>query len=173
MANQVPDKLIGFKVYLESNDLIGIADVELPTLTAVSEGLQGAGIAGELDTPVLGQFSGMEIGINWRAVNEATMATTAQKIHTLDMRGAIQRIDAGSMLQKIVAVKVLTKVLPKEMALGKLAMGSQTDTSNKYECLYIKIWFDGKEVLELDKLNYIFKVDNEDYLAPVRAALGM
>jgi len=40
-----------------------------------------------------------------------------------------------SMLQKVVAVKVLTKVLPKEMALGKLAMGVKTDTSNKFEVL--------------------------------------
>ena len=35
MAN-VPEKLINFKVYQDGNDLVGIADVQLPSLDAMT-----------------------------------------------------------------------------------------------------------------------------------------
>ena len=56
MVNQVPEKLINFRVYLDGNNLIGVADVELPSIEAMTETVKGAGIAGEIDSPTLGHF---------------------------------------------------------------------------------------------------------------------
>ena len=44
----VPEMLRNFRVYEESYDMIGTADVELPTLEALTETIKGAGIAGEI-----------------------------------------------------------------------------------------------------------------------------
>ena len=46
------------------------------------------------------------------------------------------------------------------------------DTQIEFEVPYMKIELDGKERVELDKYNYIYKVDGVDQLADVRAALG-
>ena len=171
--NQLPDKLIGFKVYSAAEDLIGVADVELPTMTAVSEGMQGAGIAGEIDTPAFGQFSGMQIGLTFRTISGDAVALLAPKVQSLDIRGAIQSHDAGNSKLLTIPVKILVKTLPKEMNLGRLAMGVKTDTVNNFEVMYIKVWVGDQEILELDKLNYIFRVNGEDYFADTRVALGM
>jgi len=48
-----------------------------------------------------------------------------------------------------------------------------SDTKNTFEVDYIKISIDGKERVELDKYNYICKVDGVDYLSAVREALGL
>ncbi len=44
---KVPEKLINFRVYEDGDDLVGVADVTLPTLDAMTETVKGAGIAGE------------------------------------------------------------------------------------------------------------------------------
>ena len=51
----VPEKLINFRVYQDGADLLGVADVSLPSLEAMTETVKGAGVAGEVDSPVLGQ----------------------------------------------------------------------------------------------------------------------
>ena len=57
----VPEKLINFRVYENGNDLIGIADVTLPKVDYMTETVKGAGIAGEIDSPVKGHYSSMEV----------------------------------------------------------------------------------------------------------------
>lgn len=37
----------------------------------------------------------------------------------------------------------------------------------------MKVEYDGEEVLEVDKINMIFKVRGTDYLTDLRAAMGM
>ena len=46
--NVISEKLINFRVYAENSELLGLADVTLPTLEAKSETISGAGIAGEV-----------------------------------------------------------------------------------------------------------------------------
>ncbi len=52
--------------------------------------------------------------------------------------------------------------------MGTLAAGQPTGTQNTMEVLYMKIEENGRTVLELDKLNFIFVVDGEDMLREVR-----
>lgn len=40
----ISEKLVNFKVFENGNDLVGIADVELSTLTAMTESIKGAGL---------------------------------------------------------------------------------------------------------------------------------
>ena len=47
------------------------------------------------------------------------------------------------------------------------------DASNEFECTYLKITLDGKDMVEIDKLNYKCVIDGTDYLADIRTALGM
>ena len=54
---KVPEKLINFRVYEDGDDLVGVADVTLPTLDAMTETVKGAGIAGEVESPVMGHYS--------------------------------------------------------------------------------------------------------------------
>ncbi|TEB13363.1 phage major tail tube protein [Pelotomaculum propionicicum] len=171
--NQVPEKLINFRVYEGGADLIGIADVELPSIEALSETVKGAGIAGEVDSPVLGHFGSMSVKINWRTVTKPTVSLAQQKGHSLDLRGAIQVLNAGKGEYKVVPLKVVVRGIPKKTELGKMDVGAKTDSSNELEVVYIKVLLDGKKLLEIDKYNYICVINGEDYLADVRDALGI
>lgn len=64
------------------------------------------------------------------------------------------------------------KAITKTSTPGNLVVGDNMDTQTEFEVLYMKIYYDGKERVEMDKLNYIYKVDGIDRLAELRVALG-
>ncbi len=173
MANRVPEKLINFRVFLDGKDQIGVADVQLPSLEAMSETVKGAGIAGEVDSPVLGHFGSMTLTLNWRVVTGDLIQLAAQKSHSLDLRGSIQTYDAGTGSYKPMAMKVVVRAIPKTVDLGKLDVGATADSSTELEVSYMKVSLDGKDRIELDKFNFIYKVDGTDHLSEVRANLGL
>jgi len=171
--NQVPEKVINFRVYEDGVDLLGVADVELPSIEAMSETIKGAGIAGEVESPVLGHFGKMSIKINWRTVTKPTVILAQQRVHSLDFRGAIQVLNSGAGEYKIVPLKVVVRCLPQKTELGKLDVGAKSDASNELEVIYVKVMLDGKKLLEIDKYNYVCEIDGVDYLKDVRSALGL
>lgn len=173
MANQVPEKLINFRVYLEGDDLLGVADATLPSLEAMTDTVKGAGLAGEVESPVLGHFKSMTVGLKWRTVNKNAGKLSAQKAHQIDLRGAVQVYDSGEGAYKVVPIKAVVKGIAKKSSLGKMEVGAMQDTETELEVLYLKVTIDGEEAIELDKFAFICKIYGEDYLADVRAALGL
>lgn len=173
MANKVPEKLIDFRVYRDGTDLLGVADVELPDVESMSETLSGAGLAGEVESPTVGQYKSMALKLKWRVLHKDITELLVNKAHHLDLRGSIQRFDAGSGEYANYALKVLVKGLNKKQGLGKLEKAKPQENETEIECIYLKIWLEGDEVLEIDKFNYVAKVNGEDQLADVRQHLGL
>jgi len=171
MAMETTEKLINFKIYNDATDLLGIADAELPDLEWISETVSGAGIAGEVESPVMGHFKSMSLKLKWRSMTDYAAALARSKAHHLDCRGSIQKFDATAGEFKTVAVKCLVKGFPKKVGLGKFEMGKPQDNESELECIYLKLWIGGKE--KIDKYNYIAKVDGVDYLESVRSDLGV
>ncbi len=169
----VPEKLINFRVYMNGDDLVGISDVTLPKLEAITETVKGAGIAGEIDSPTIGHFGSMELELNWRTLLKTNVILAKPTGVDLDLRGAIQMNDSATGTLKSVPAKVVVRGLPKSTDLGKLEMGATTDTKNTIEVTYIKVTIDGSDVFEVDKYNYICTIDGTDDLSDVRTALGL
>lgn len=170
---KVPEKLINFRVYRDGSDLIGIADVTLPTLEAMTETVKGAGVAGEIDSPTLGHYASMELQLNWRTLERSNVRLASPTGVHLDLRGAQQVYDSGESKFIVRPVKCVVRGVPKSTELGKLDVGATTDTVNTIEVNYIKIDVDGDTLLEVDKYNYITVIEGVDYMAEIRDALGL
>lgn len=170
---RIPEKLSAFRVYVNGSDMVGVADVQLPVLQAMSESVKGAGIAGEVDAPVSGHFGSMEVSFNWRTLDTSGVELMAPGVLQMDLRG-IQEIfnSTDSKIEKQV-VKVVLTCRPKEFDTGKLDVGTQTGSSSKFEVLYEKITIDDTDVLEYDKYSYIYTVNGTDYMAEIRDGLGL
>lgn len=171
--NKVPERLVNFRVYNNSNDLLGIATVDLPELSAMSETVSGAGIAGEVESPVLGHYSSMTTTFTWRTIEQAAMALSAQKAHEVEVRGSQQVYDAANGTYSTVPVRCTLRITPKNVSLGSFEPGATTDTESEFEVLYIKLFINNKSVVEIDKYNYVVKFGDEDILSSVRSDLGL
>lgn len=172
MAN-IPETLQNFRVYNNGGDLLGIADVQLPKLDSMVQTVKGAGIAGEVEAPVAGHYSAMDVELTWRTIVGNLVALAENKGIMLDIRGAGQGYDAESGEVKTTKIKVIVRGRPKGLDLGKLDAGAATDSKNTLACDYIKMDIDGTNKVEVDKFNYICKINGTDYLADVRDALGL
>lgn len=169
----IPDKTIAYNVYKDGNVLLGVADVELPKLKPMAEKLAGAGIAGEIESPALGQFESMSVKLKFRTKTDAFIGLLAPVIHQLDLRASVQTTDTAS--GKIVSApeKIMLRGMPKDSGLGKWETAKPQDNEVELEITYLKVWISGEEALELDKMNFIYKVGDTDHLASVRADLGL
>lgn len=167
--NPIPEKVVNFNVYDEGEKLVGVSgEVTLPNLEAMTETISGAGIAGEYESPTPGHFGSIAIEIPFRTLYDSSFKLTVPGGRTITLRASQQSYDvAGGEIQHR-GLKIVLKVMPKGLDLGKLAVGSPTDTKNSLEVLYIKIIENNKTLLELDKQNFIFSVNGTDVLAAVR-----
>ncbi len=169
---KIPEKLINFAVYNEGAELLGVADATLPSLEYMTDSVSGAGIAGELDSPVVGHFKSMSVGLKFRTITGNVAELAAPRAHQLDLRGSIQMYDSASGTYIPTPVKVVVMASPKKAALGKFDVGKPQDSETELEISYLKMWLDGQEVVEIDKYNYLCVIDGVDYLAAVRDNLG-
>ena len=124
----IPDKLTDFRVYDDGNDLIGVADIDLPDFEADSDEIKGAGIAGTLETPALGQMKSMTIGLSFRTITTSSFGLLAPKTHPLTLYGSIQFFDGGSGEIQEVPCKIYASALPKKKTMGKFDSAKKMDS---------------------------------------------
>lgn len=172
-GKKVPDRLINFNVYGDLNTVYGVADVELPTITAMTETLSGAGIGGELETTIPGMIEAMEASVNWRTITKDAVKLSAPGLHTLEFRGSQQIMDAASGLCVTEAVRVSMTVMCKEFGLGSFEPNATTDTEQTFSVNRLALSIGGKQVILVDQLNSIFMVNGVDYLASYRKDVGL
>lgn len=171
--NNVPERLINFRVYKDDKDLLGVATIELPEIEAMSDSVSGAGIAGEVESPVLGHYGAMETTITWRTIEKDLAELSSPKAHNITARGSQQVYDAANGSYSTQPVRVSMRVVPKTISLGSFEPGSVTDSEQTFEVLYLKVFVNNKAVIEIDKFNYKAKFGNDDVLKSVRSDLGL
>ena len=141
--------------------------------TAIAETISGAGIAGEIESITAGHTSPLTLGLNIRALIGEDFAVLEPRAYNLEIKAGIQSFDKTAGKVEYGKLSVLARGIPKTMSLGKVAVGKTTDSKKEFAVDYLKVEYDGKEVLEIDKLNMICKINGVDYLADLRAAIGM
>lgn len=164
--------VINFAVYEDANEYDGMANVTLPDLSSITATINGAGISGNVEVPIIGQYEAMTLGLSFRTPTLQAMRLTEPRRHQIDLRAAIQDEDpvAGQVITR--AIKHVFVVIPKSLVGGTVAPASPTDSSGEYAVRYWAQYIDGKKVLEIDPLNNICLINGVDYLADSRKALG-
>lgn len=173
MSNIVPEKMTKFRVYADDGVLLGIADGNFPSLEFMTTEIKGAGIAGTIDSPGGGMFNSLVVTLNWRIITRDFMQLLEPVAHTLDLYSELLSYDAGRGEYKKERFHVYMTALTKKGDMGKLADMESQEGNTEHEIYYMKTDIDGVEQLEIDKYNFIFKVNGTDYLADTRRNLGM
>lgn len=171
--NPIPEKLVNFAIYREGETVpLGLADVDLPSFQAMTETTAGAGIAGEVENPVVGKYQSMTLTLNWRLTTTNTTTLAAPMAHSLDIRAAHQYYEAAGGRFQFRSMRIWAKCVPKNTELGKAEPGKMMGSRSEFEINYIKIELDGEVVIEVDKYNFICVVHGVDYMTDIRQILG-
>ncbi len=169
----IPERYVGFKCYFDAVELEGVVDVEIPKLEAMVETVKGAGILGEVETPSLGNFSAMNMTINWRtAARPQALLMHTLASHLIELKGSIQYKDSASGLISTKQMRVITRSRVKSSSYGKVEVAASGDASTEFSVEYLNVFYDNIPQVEYDPLNFVFRVNGVDQLASVRADIS-
>ena len=140
----LPRKLKYLNMFNDGLSYMGVVEsVTLPKLTRKLEKYRGGGMPGSVS---------VDLGLDDDALSlEWTLGDTGE----------------------ISAVEVVMRGRHKEYDGGENKQGESGTTKIATECSYYQLTIDGKEVIEIDVVNMVMKVDGVDRLAEHRRAIGL
>jgi len=171
--NKAPQMLINYSMYLEGGRQIGTVDITLPNIQAMTQTIQGAGIAGQVDTPVLGHVQNMTMTVNFRIATPDISLLLPQKYHHIEFWPALQNLNYGTGELEVVEQKIIVKAMPIGDNLGTLNPGELQGRSLEFNVIYLKEVVGGKELREIDVYNNKYVMNGSDMLSAVRQAIGI
>lgn len=171
--NLLPATIYKYRVYNDDEEMMGVGDeLTLPDFESMSSTVAGAGIMGELDLPVLGMFKSMELEIPFTSLY-SDFKSFAKVGHAANctIRAATYNLGTEDSEPKAIGVRIAVRGICKKVTLGKVKAGEGTDTKTTIELTYIACYVDDQEVIVIDKLNDVYRVDGVDQLLNVSSLI--
>ena len=169
----MPRKLKNLNLFNDGNSYLGLVkSLTLPSLGRKMEGYRGGGMNG----PVKADLGMSDDGIQfeWKtggldlislrqfgAVNASSVA--------LRFSGPYQQDDTGEVSN----VEVVVRGRHETIEMGDAQPGEDTEHSMTTTCSYYKLTVDGEEIIEIDLLNFVEKVNGVDMLEKHRTGIGI
>jgi len=166
----LPRRLKHFNVFHQGVSYFGdCEEIALPKVAVKLDDYAGAGMPGAVGIDT-GQVENLEIEHTYGGlVFEIFKEFGITKIDGVLLRfaGSYQRDDTG----EVDAVEITVRGRHAEMDPGKAKAGDKTEFKVKSRLSYYKLTINGKDMIEIDLVNFIFKVDGTDRLAEHRKAI--
>lgn len=166
---QIPRVLKNYSLFVDGRGLAGTIDtLTLPTLTTKMEEFRGGG----MDAPVeldmgMEKLEGSFVLAEYNP-DIVSLFGLASANTQLTARGALRRDGEDA----VAAVVNMTGAI-KELDPGDWKAGDMTTGTFNYTLRYFKLTVGGRELVEIDKVNMIRRINGVDQLASIRSALGV
>lgn len=172
--NGIDEGVINYAVYEDGKRHLGIATVTMPNKENKTFTMNGAGISGDIDIPVVAARNAMKMTIKFRNANEAAYSLAEERIHNVDLRVMHQNLDstAGEMTET--AHKFSVRIFPISFSGGELEPAKPQEVSGEFSVFSIKEYIEDKLVSHIDPINFI-DIDHtgKDRAEKIRRGLGM
>lgn len=169
----MPRKLKNLNLFNDGNSYLGVAkSVTLPALGRKMESYRGGGMNGPVKADL--GFSDDGIQFEWKTggldlISLRQFGTVNASGVALRFSGPYQQDDTGEVSN----VEVVVRGRHETIEMGDAQPGEDTEHSMTTTCTYYKLTVDGEEVIEIDMLNFVEKVNGVDMLEKHRAAMGI
>lgn len=166
------NRITNANVYLNGSSMLGRAEeIKLPDVSAMLSEHKALGMIGKIELP--SGFDKLEGEIKWNSLYEDVAKVMANPFKTVQLqcRSNIEVYGAGGRTEEVPLVTFLT-VLFKKNPLGTFKPHDNAEFSSSFSATYIKQVVNGKDMLELDYMANIFKVNGEDLLSTYRNNIG-
>lgn len=169
----LPRKLKNMLLFNDGTSYAGtIKSCTLPPLARKMESFRGGGMNGPAKADLGLSDDGIQFewklgGLDLQVLKQYG-AIRADGV-MLRFAGAYQQDDTG----EVTALEIIVRGRHETIEMGDAAPGEDTEHSVTTVCTYYKLSVNGADVIEIDVLNFIERVDGKDLLAEQRKALGI
>ncbi len=167
--NYIPEKINEYNVYLDGTVMVGAtSSLTLPEVNMQPTEVKGVGVSGTLDSPTIGQFDSMEQELEFNTLFSSAidMMSPLSEVN-ITIRAAQQVYDkTGGYVFK--GLRVVERGRVKKFVPGKIEKTSGMEAKVVLEVTYMMVEVDNIELVEIDKLNQVYRVNGKDMLAEIR-----
>ena len=166
----LPRKLKGLNLFNDSNSYQGVVSaVTLPKLSRKLDSYRGGGMNGAafIDNGLEDDALDMEWTIG--GIDELVLTQWGAAAVPLRFTGSYQRDDTNEEI----AVEIEVRGRHQAFDFGESKQGEDTETKITTKNTYFRLSWNGKELIEIDTVNMIEKVNGVDRLEQRRKNLGL
>lgn len=169
----LPHKLKNMNLFFNGDNWQGKAEeITLPKLTRKLEAYRAGGMNGaaHVDLGLEDDALGMEMTLGGMEAQLYKQWGIAE-IDGVPLRfaGAYQRDDTG----EVTACEVVVRGRLSEIDPGSAKQGDNTQVKFSFKPTYYRLVWNGADLIEIDVINMVEKVDGVDRLSEQRAAIGL
>lgn len=173
MAGKIQlNRITNANVYIDGNCLLGrVEEIKLPDISVTMTEHKALGMVGKIELP--SGFDKMEGEIKWNSFYEDAFAKVVDPFTAIALmvRANVETYDSTGRAKQVPLVTNLT-VMFKKNPLGTYKQNDNAEFSSAFTAYYFKTVCDGKDIVELDVLANIYKVNGKDALDIYRSNIG-
>lgn len=166
----IPEVINMFNVYKDGEQQIGITnEMDLAEVAHKVATVEGAGIAGSYEVPVVGNFDSIKQTIPFRMLNPAMVDfIDPLKVQNLTLRGSIQVTDKQTGVSDYTGCRIVIKGRAVSFNPGQMRQAQTMNASVTIECMYLLFEVNGQEIFMIDKYNGKYNVNGVDVMEKSR-----
>lgn len=171
--NNLVNKVTNANIYLDGTSFMGRAEeITLPDISPKMADHKALGMVGEFELP--SGLQKMSAKIKWNAIYPDVLKKTYNSFTAcrLMVRASVETWEGGTRSAQRPCVIYLTGTWRKS---GGLVFKPQdnVESENELNITAYKMEIDGEEIVDIDVLSNIWRVNGEDQLAVYRSNLGL
>jgi P2 family phage contractile tail tube protein len=166
-------KIFNGNVYVDgTSNLLGKAsEITLPDIAVETDEHMALGMIGKVSLPT--GLALMEAKIKWAGFYAEQLVNGANpfQAHKLQVRASVESYEAEGRVEETPLVVLMT-CRWKKTPLGVIGAQAATEYEEELTVTYVKVTLGGKELIEVDVLENVWKVNGVDILAQYRKNIG-
>ncbi|RAS17400.1 phage major tail tube protein [Paraburkholderia bryophila] len=167
----MPRKMKGFNLFHNGTNFVGqTKEITLPKLTRKMEDYQGGGMSG----PIQIDFGQEAIQLEWTC--GGFMPDVLKQYGITKHDGVLLRFAGGYQAEDkdgYDSIEVVVKGRHKEIDFGSTKPKEDTEMKITTVASYYKLSVNGEDLIEMDFINMIEKINGVDLLQQLRNAIGL
>jgi P2 family phage contractile tail tube protein len=174
MAGIEVSQITNASIYVAGASLVGMAEeVGVPEIMAITSEYKGLGMASQIKLPT-GGFQPAEFTMKLKSYYPKVMAKAGNpyKGVQIQVRSSIDTYGNGGLVSQKKLVTLMTVLFTKLPSGGSIKNNERAEINAMGSVLYFKQTVDDEDIIEIDFMNNIFKLNGDDILADWRANHG-
>ncbi|MBW6247236.1 phage major tail tube protein [Pseudomonas aeruginosa] len=169
----MPRKLKNMNLFNDGGSYQGVVkSCTLPPLARKMEPFRGGGMNGPVKADLGFDDDGIQFewtlgGLDLTALKQYGAVSASSVM--LRFAGSFQQDDTG----EVTPVEIVVRGRHETIEMGDAQPGEDTEHKITTTCSYYKLVVNGEEVIEIDLLNFVEKVNGKDLLEAQRKAIGL
>ncbi len=160
------------RVYIDGTDFVAKAEeVDLPRIKFKTADAKGLGMYGEFETVVGLDKAEAKIKFNSVYPEFISLASDPFTTRTVIIRAPYQ-VESQRGVERTASLKAEVRGKFKEFDTAKFKRAESAEAEATLSVIYYRLELDGQEIVEVDWMNNIYKINGVDILNNYRTAIG-